>query len=140
MVRYFLNKYNRSLGVKKKVSPAAFDFLLSYPFPGNVRELRSMIKRAVFLSDNDVLDESLIEIAGGGHQAASDAGPGGPGLPGAVMDTERTTLQRAISLCSTTRELVRYLGVSQPTVVRKLRKHGLGRLDSHTNHKKSHET
>ena len=140
MVRYFLNKYNRSLRMNKKISPAAFDFLLSYSFPGNVRELQSMIKRAVFLSDNDVLEEHLIEIAGGSRQEVSDAGQGRPGLPGAVMDTERVTLQRAISLCSTTRELARYLGVSQPTVVRKLRKHGLGRLDSHANQKRRQET
>ena len=73
MVRYFLNKYNRSLGMNKKISPAAFDFLLSYCFPGNVRERESMIKRAVFLSDNDVLDEHLIEIAGGSRQEVSHA-------------------------------------------------------------------
>src|SRR5208337_5234848 len=65
LVRHSLDKYNRSLGVKKKISPAALDYLLSYSFPGNVRELKSMIKRAVFLSDKDVLDESLVEIAGG---------------------------------------------------------------------------
>lgn len=129
MVRYFLDKYNRSLGVKKTISPSAFDFLLSYSFPGNVRELQSMIKRAVFLSDNDLIDELLIEIAGG-HREVSDTATGRLGLPGAVMDTERTSLKRAISFCSTTRELARYLGVSQPTVVRKLKKYGLGRRDS----------
>ena len=136
LVHYFLQKYNRSLGVKKKISPAAFDLLLSYSFPGNVRELQSMIKRVVFLSDKDVLDESLIEIVGGGRQEVTDGGPGRPGLPGAVMDAERATLERAISLCRTTRDLARHLGVSQPTVVRKLRKHGLGRLDSSSNQKK----
>ena len=137
LVHHFLHKYNRSLGTKKKISPSAFDYLLSYPFPGNVRELKSMIKRAVFLSDKDVLDESLVEIAGGVHQEASDSGAGRPGLPRAVMEAEKSALERAISLCTTTRDLARYLGVSQPTVVRKLRKHGLGRLDSYTNHKKS---
>ncbi len=135
LVRHFLHKYNRLLGMNKKLSPSALDFLLSYPFPGNVRELRSIIKRAVFLSDKDVLDEALIEIAGGGRQDASEAGPGRLGLPGAVMDAEKATLERAISFCRTTRDLARYLGVSQPTVVRKLRKHGLGRLDSHSNQK-----
>ena len=136
LVHYFLQKYNRSLGVKKKISPAAFDLLLSYSFPGNVRELQSMIKRVVFLSDKDVLDESLTEIVGGGRQEVTDGGPGRLGLPGAVMDAEKATLERAISLCRTTRDLARHLGVSQPTVVRKLRKHGLGRLDSLVHQKK----
>jgi len=139
MVRYFLDKYNRSLGKKKKISPPALDFLLSYSFPGNVRELQSVIKRAVFLSDSDVLDGALIEIAGGGQEDPNGVSEG-TDLPGAVMDTERTTLQRAIPHCRTTRELARYLGISQPTVVRKLRKHGLGRLDSYSNHNNNQKT
>ena len=48
LVRHFLNKYNRSLGMKKKISPAAFDFLLSYSFPGNVRELQEHDKKGGF--------------------------------------------------------------------------------------------
>jgi len=135
LVHHFINKYNRSLGMKKKISSAALDFLLSYSFPGNVRELKNMIKRAVFLSENDVIDESLMDIAGGGHQEASEGGLARLGLPRAVMDAERAALERAVSLCRTTRDLARHLGVSQPTVVRKLRKYGLGRLDAGTNQK-----
>lgn len=136
LVHHFLNKYNRSLGLKKKISPAALDFLLSYSFPGNVRELKSMIKRAVFLSDRDVIDEFILEKAGGG-QEGSDAGSGQNGLPGAVMDAEKATLEKAITLCRTTRDLARHLGISQPTVVRKLKKYGLGPLDSRVNQKKA---
>jgi transcriptional regulator with PAS, ATPase and Fis domain len=135
MVRYFLKKYNTSLGTKKKITPAAFDFLLSYSFPGNVRELRSMIKRAVFLSDSDIIDDALIELAGG-RREGSQAGLSRLGLPGAVMDTEKEVLQKAMLLCGTTRELARHLGVSQPTVVRKLRKHGLRPGDSQLNPKR----
>jgi DNA-binding NtrC family response regulator len=92
-----------------------------------------MIKRAVFLSDKDVIDESLMDIAGGGHQEVSEGGLTRLGLPRAVMDAEKAALERAISLCRTTRDLARHLGVSQPTVVRKLKKHGLGRHDSRAN-------
>jgi PAS domain S-box-containing protein len=133
LVRHFLNKYNRSLGMKKKISPAGLDFLLCYSFPGNVRELKNMIKRAVFLSEKDVIDESLMDVAGSTHVEGAEGGLSRLGLPKAVMDAEKTALEKAIALCKNTRDLARYLGVSQPTVVRKLRKHGLSSRDSYKN-------
>jgi TyrR family helix-turn-helix protein len=45
--------------------------------------------------------------------------------------TEREILEKAMKKFKSTRELARYLGVSQPTVVRKLRKHGLSPASMH---------
>ncbi|MHC1726899.1 MAG: sigma 54-interacting transcriptional regulator [Syntrophobacteraceae bacterium] len=129
LAEYFLRKYNRSFHTKKRISPAAMDFLLSYPFPGNVRELKSIIKRAVFLSEKDLLEESIMEISGGRHENAV-TGRGRMELPQKVNEAERAALEIAVKQCRNTRELALYLGISQPTVVRKLRKHGFGRLDS----------
>lgn len=126
---HFLRKYNAIYHLKKKISPDALRFLQSYPFPGNVRELKSMIKRAVLLSENDVLEKS---ITGASVVAPRSTGVAveRPALPEAIDEAERELFEAAALKCRTTRELARYLGISQPTVVRKLRKYGIARLGS----------
>jgi len=44
----------------KKLSPASMEKLRQYPFPGNVRELKSVVELAVTLSDGDQIEEEDI--------------------------------------------------------------------------------
>ncbi|MCU7495512.1 MAG: sigma-54-dependent Fis family transcriptional regulator [Ignavibacteria bacterium] len=56
LANYFLSKYNYQL--KKSVkgfSDEAMQMLLSYSYPGNVRELQNLIERAVMLSKSDII-------------------------------------------------------------------------------------
>ncbi|PIV88276.1 MAG: Fis family transcriptional regulator [Hydrogenophilales bacterium CG17_big_fil_post_rev_8_21_14_2_50_63_12] len=46
LINYFLERAGHRAGI----SDAAFEVLLSYPFPGNMRELRNILERAVALS------------------------------------------------------------------------------------------
>jgi len=55
---YFVKYYSRKLGAGiTKVTPEFFQKLESYDFPGNIRELRNIIERAVILSDGKTLTE-----------------------------------------------------------------------------------
>jgi len=58
---YFLEKFGEEKGVKKpRLSNKAADFLKTYAFPGNVRELENIIERAVLMTDgDDITRESL---------------------------------------------------------------------------------
>jgi len=49
-IKEFCNENNLAL---KTLSATAADKLLSYPFPGNIRELKSVIELAITLSDHD---------------------------------------------------------------------------------------
>ena len=54
LVNHFIEKY--SLAFRKKVAaiqPQALQILMSYTFPGNIRELENIIERAVALTDCD---------------------------------------------------------------------------------------
>lgn len=54
LARYFIEMFCRENNMPvKKLSPGASARLLSYPFPGNVRELKSVIELAVTLADED---------------------------------------------------------------------------------------
>ncbi len=56
LIAYFLEKYCRAFNKKiRRVGPQALDILLSYGFPGNVRELENIIERAVALSEGEMI-------------------------------------------------------------------------------------
>ncbi len=60
--KHFITEFcnENKLNVKSLTSSAA-DKLLSYSFPGNIRELKSVIELAITLSDNDEInDENII--------------------------------------------------------------------------------
>lgn len=56
LIRYFLNyfaqKHGRSI---PQISQEAYVFFLSYDYPGNVRELKHLIERAILLSQNNLI-------------------------------------------------------------------------------------
>lgn len=50
LTHYFIDKYAKQYGKDiKKLDPKVLDFLQSYHYPGNVRELQNIIERAVIL-------------------------------------------------------------------------------------------
>ena len=58
LVEHFIKEISRKAGKNiTKIDSKVFKKLKSYDFPGNVRELKNMIERAVILSDNEVLSE-----------------------------------------------------------------------------------
>ena len=61
-LRFFCNKFNKNI---PDVDPQVYKALGQYDFPGNIRELRNMVERAIILSDGNKIrtrDFSLKEI------------------------------------------------------------------------------
>ncbi|WP_456455877.1 sigma-54-dependent transcriptional regulator [Thermovibrio sp.] len=55
---HFIRKFSKEFKLRpKELSKDAVDFLLSYDFPGNVRELENMILRAMVLSPGELIKE-----------------------------------------------------------------------------------
>jgi PAS domain S-box-containing protein len=134
LANFFLAKYCKTYQLKRRLSSGSLELLQAHPFPGNVRELENLLKKAVVMSDKDALDEFLLRSLGSEAERgrASERGEApARGLPDKVLAVERKILEDAMVRCKSTREIARCLGVSQPTVVRKLRKHGLGRESIH---------
>ena len=119
-----LDLYNSQYKTIKRLTPRALELLHAYSFPGNVRELRSLIKQGVVLSEDDVLD-SFLAMRLNGKRAVKNKTTSS--LPERVGSLEKELLLQATKTCTSTREMAKSLGVSQPTIVRKLRKHGLSR-------------
>lgn len=56
LAEHFLKRYRQDLGVKvTSISPATLDFMRSYSWPGNIRELGNVMERAILLATGPVL-------------------------------------------------------------------------------------
>lgn len=56
LAEYFIHKYNREFGKRvKNIEAAAMKALSEFNWPGNIRQLESVIERAVIMSDTDTI-------------------------------------------------------------------------------------
>jgi len=137
LLNYFLNKYNKTYQTRKQIRTKGLEILQSYSFPGNVRELKNIVKKAVVMSEGQILDEfienMLAPMLNPGAEKTRATLPAPAVYPQRkrplteeLAAKEKEILKHAMKRCRTTREIAAELGVSQPTVVRKMKRHGLG--------------
>jgi DNA-binding NtrC family response regulator len=56
LVRHYLRRFNRELGREVcEVSPEALEHLCNYPWPGNIRELQNVLKKALIQASGTTL-------------------------------------------------------------------------------------
>lgn len=131
-----VDKLNEKYKQNRELDQQAVEILRRYHFPGNVRELLNIMQQAVLLSDAHCLGTYLktLPLAAPPRPAAlplpAEKPPIPAGRPGAAYETavfeaERSSLLEALNTCRNTREMAASLGISQASVSRKLRKHGL---------------
>jgi PAS domain S-box-containing protein len=128
LANHLLDKYNRQYTLKRRISPSAKEQIKSYAFPGNVRELKNIIKMAVMMSENDSLDDYILRNLKTSVLEQSDYGQTPGGQMSLIEETcafEKRLLQNAMTNVKTTREMAGFLGINQSTVVRKMKKHDL---------------
>ena len=107
----------------KTFSQDALATLLNYGFPGNIRELKSIVEQAVLMSDDEVIHISnLPPVVTNQPQQANDARDN-------VLTLEQVERQYLQELCSrfdgSMQELADQLDLSQRTLYRKLERFGL---------------
>lgn len=109
----------------KRVHPEVIRRLQAYTWPGNVRELEHLVRRLVILTDGDYilpsdLQDEWIDEETSGVTPCTSRGP-----LAQLAQLERDLYADAARHCRSTYEIAEALGVSQATVVRKLKKYGL---------------
>ncbi len=118
---------------------SALDALRAYSWPGNVRQLKNTLERAVILSNNGriTLAELPPEVARPGLYApalmttpvagvASDAGTNPVGSPASLREVERQQILAALEQSGWHRgKTAEILGISPSTLYRRLRDYGL---------------
>ncbi|MFV0436088.1 MAG: sigma 54-interacting transcriptional regulator [Desulfopila sp.] len=131
---FFQERYNLKFNSNLRLSARELQDIQKYSFPGNVRELRNIIKKMIVLGDTGSIF-SLREMPGSHIHADSEVvnlSPfKGQGLKHALVEFEKTLLLEALSIHRTTRTLADYLGVSQSQIARKLADYKLSHLLKH---------
>jgi transcriptional regulator with PAS, ATPase and Fis domain len=130
LVSFYMQKYGKAYQLNRRISPEALKVLQAHPFPGNVRELKNVIKKAVLMSEHHVVDDVIYQSLPSGMRtfiASADDSQQEKGLTDQMLNLEKDVLRHALRCCRTTREMARFLKISQPTIVRKLKKHKLYR-------------
>ncbi|MBL8767361.1 MAG: sigma-54-dependent Fis family transcriptional regulator [Planctomycetes bacterium] len=131
----FLGEQRATFGFKVKgFTEAAQRALVGFDWPGNVRRLRAVIKRAAALADGDLVDVGDLDLSGA-TQAPSAAAMATASSPAATPDTiedwnlatiERRHIEKVLAHAKGNKsEAARILGIARTTLDRKLASYGL---------------
>jgi DNA-binding NtrC family response regulator len=103
-----------------RLTAAALAALADYPWPGNLRELRNVLERAVLLADGPEIDRRDLRFD---PPAAAAAGADGPRT---LREIERQAIERALAAEGgrVARAALR-LGVPRSSLYQKLKQHGI---------------
>lgn len=124
LAEYFMHYF--ALKVKKQFTGLSDKFiekLEAYNWPGNIRELKNIIERAVILADDSILDESLLPYE---MQEPQPTKSGNLLSAFDLSSIEKLHIQRVLNHAHGNRaEAARLLNIGVATLYRKLKDYGL---------------
>ncbi|MBC2722069.1 sigma 54-interacting transcriptional regulator [Desulfosporosinus sp.] len=129
---HFLERFNQKYGRNIRFEPEILMAFERHPWPGNVRELENLIERMLIMNEDEVLtlkhlpfNLSIVPK----HQAliiqVNDPMPFEKAVEMLEIELLRKTLQTYPSI----RQAAKVLGVSHPTVLRKIHKYKIMSVD-----------
>ena len=119
IVETFLKKYGQKMGRQASVSPGVMEYLLTYDFPGNVRELENFIEQGVALAPDGQIQ--LPDIVPKSNNAGSHLRH--RSLADIVQDAERDAIVRALRASEGNKErAAELLELSPTTLWRKMKR------------------
>jgi len=129
LIRHYIDYFGSKTGKKKRLSRAATDALLTYSYPGNVRELMNLCERLVVMSETEVIDIQDLPAQLFSFTAETEkpmtGWPNEMNLEQIMESVERSLLVDAMKEHANQYRIAEALGINQSTVGRKLKKYGI---------------
>lgn len=123
LVKHFCRKYESKIGKKiTNIPKKVIDALMSYDYPGNIRELENMIERALIISKNDTLElgDWLLKKSAGSKSKTVD-------LNSVEKNHITEVLNRTNWKVSGERGAAKILGLKPTTLEARMKKLGISR-------------
>ncbi len=119
LAEYFIRKFNDEMKTKYRgVSPEVLQIFLSYNWPGNIRELRNVIERAMILSDGNMIVPQSLPAQ---MKNSIPVDLKSKDLKGAVQSFEGTFIKQVLVECKWNKEeAARRLNINPSTLYRKM--------------------
>jgi DNA-binding NtrC family response regulator len=125
MARHFIRMFSLEMGqTAPAVDDEAIDALCRHPFPGNVRELKNVMERALIFSGGSIIRRHHLDLqtAGAARSSASPAPTSTPdfdAMPFNLREAEAVLIRRAVKHCGgNMSEAARMLGINRATLYR----------------------
>ena len=124
LVEHFVEIYARRMGKQiERVPPEAMIELVSYPWPGNIRELQNFIERSVILSPGSILRPPLSSLKTGATTDSQEAIT----LEEAERDHILKTLEHTRWVVAGPNGAAARLGIKRSTLYFRMQKLGISR-------------
>lgn len=132
LLNYYLEVMNRKYQTEKKLHPSTYEILIQYGWPGNVRELENLVERLILTSEETTIYPNCLPSTIHYQNPSISKEPSliieqtmieNSNLKLIIEKVEKWVIEEASKQCKSTYELAKFLGISQPSVVRKLKKY-----------------
>jgi DNA-binding NtrC family response regulator len=122
LINHFVELYsNRFNKPKIEISRTVFDALIKYEFPGNVRELRNMVERAIILCKGNLLGVDDFPLK---HQNSASSDMQGETVN--LKNNEIQIIQKALqSVRYNQKAAADILGITRDALIRKMKKYNI---------------
>jgi DNA-binding NtrC family response regulator len=125
LLAHFVRRYGEAFDKPaRRIAPAALEALLTYAWPGNIRELENKVQRAVALSEGpqlelrDFFDLEMLDAQGFVREAARAAGT--------LEELEEAYIREVLRRTGGHQgEAARVLGIDRKTLYNKMMRYGL---------------
>ncbi len=122
LVNYFLERLNQANHTRRTITPEAMEMFMEREYPGNVRELENLIKKAVILADGDMITPDLVQES---ERAAGRSEEKGL-LKEKVGNFERGLIKKALAKHGGNRtKTAEFLGLSRRGLLKKMVKYSI---------------
>jgi DNA-binding NtrC family response regulator len=126
LCQHFLQLFSEEMGMAAPaLAQDALDWLTTYGFPGNVRELKNLIERALIASGGKTIERKHVQVSTTPNaiavtREARPAPPASANLPLNLEDAESALIQRALEQTrGNIAEAARLLGVNRSRIYRR---------------------
>ncbi|KAB2336713.1 PAS domain S-box protein [Cytobacillus depressus] len=121
LLEVYLKQFNDKYHENKKMTPECYEWLTNYSWPGNIRELANLVERLVVTTFHDEIDvsdlPSFIQPVFPNKEPVT--------LKETVAQVEKSLISKAMQKYGTTRVAAEALGISQSSIVQKMKKYQL---------------